>query len=63
NLNEAITEHSHPFTEMFAAFNDVSDFDRLLHQDFLNVDADSMNVRIWPQGFRHFHGKGSRQSY
>ncbi|MDC5405308.1 hypothetical protein ACT40Y_01755 [Acinetobacter baumannii] len=63
NLNEAITEHSHPFTEMFAAFNDVSDFERLVQQDFFNVDADSMNVRIWPNGFRRFHGKGSRQSY
>ena len=63
NLNKEIIEDSDPFAEMFAAFDDVSDFERLLHQDFFNVDADSMNVRIWPQGFKHFYGKGSRQPY
>lgn len=51
------SNYSHELvSRMFCEFDDQDDLDGLLKRDFVNSSKDSMAVRVWPVGFKHFLG-------
>lgn len=51
------SNYSHELvSRMFCEFDDRDDLDGLLKRDIVNSSKDSMAVRVWPVGFKHFIG-------
>ncbi|USP39533.1 hypothetical protein [Acinetobacter sp. XS-4] len=49
-------------SKIFSEFDDQDDLDSLLKRDIVNTSKDSMGVRVWPIGFKHFLGTAGKQN-
>ncbi|OJK06374.1 hypothetical protein BRY75_13805 [Acinetobacter baumannii] len=54
---------NHIICSMFCEFDDQDDLDSLLKRDITNTDKDSMSIRVWPAGFKHFIGSSPSKDY
>lgn len=54
---------NHVISSIFCEFDDQDDLDSLFKRDITNTDKDSMNVRVWPVGFKHFIGSSPSKDY
>jgi len=55
------SNYSHELVnQLFTEFDDQNDLDSLLKRDIVNTSKDSMGVRVWPVGFKHFIGTSGK---
>lgn len=55
------SNYSHELVnQLFTEFDDQHDLDSLLKRDIVNTSKDSMGVRVWPVGFKHFIGTSGK---
>lgn len=55
------TQKNHELVcQLFSEFDDQEDLDGLLKRDIVNTSKDSMGVRVWPLGFKHFIGTSGK---
>lgn len=55
------SNYSHELvSQLFTEFDDQEDLDDLLKRDIVNISKDSMGVRVWPLGFKHFIGTSGK---
>jgi len=55
------SNYSHELvSQLFTEFDDQNDLDGLLKRDIVNTSKDSMGVRVWPVGFKHFIGTSGK---
>lgn len=60
DLNDDNNQSHELVNQLFTEFDDQQDLDGLLKRDIVNTCKDSMGVRVWPIGFKHFIGTSGK---